>query len=62
MLLRSEVEKRNVLENMDLMLLIMDEIVDGGVIMETDPTGIANRYVACMEMRPAASAGHSVPS
>lgn len=28
---------------MDLVLLIMDEICDGGVIMETDPTGIANR-------------------
>ena len=44
LLLRNEVEKRNVLENMDLILLIMDEIIDGGIVLETDPNNIANRY------------------
>lgn len=36
-------EKRNVLENMDLILLVIDEIVDGGVVLETDPSSVANR-------------------
>ena len=40
-LLRGAVEKRTVLENLDLVLLALDEIVDGGVIMETDPATIA---------------------
>ena len=42
-LLRNEVERRNILENLDLVLLIMDEIVDGGIVLETDPNNIANR-------------------
>lgn len=32
-----------VLENLDLVLLTMDELVDGGVILETDANVIANR-------------------
>ena len=31
------------LENLDLVLLVLDELVDGGVILETDPGVIANR-------------------
>mmetsp|Transcript_330 Transcript_330/g.667 ORF Transcript_330/g.667 Transcript_330/m.667 type:complete len:186 (+) Transcript_330:321-878(+) len=42
-LLRQQVEKKTVLENLDLVLLAMDEIVDGGVILETDPQTIASR-------------------
>eukprot|EP00894_Picocystis_sp_ML_P000188 jgi/Pico_ML_1/50705/g1866.t1 len=43
MLLRGMVEKKTVLENLDLVLLAMDEIVDGGIILETDASAIANR-------------------
>ncbi|XP_058099086.1 coatomer subunit zeta-2-like isoform X2 [Magnolia sinica] len=40
-LLRSNVDKRSALENLDLILLCLDEIVDGGIILETDANVIA---------------------
>lgn len=43
LLLRQQVEKKTVLENLDLVLLAMDEIVDGGVILESDPQKVAAR-------------------
>ncbi|KII95507.1 hypothetical protein PLICRDRAFT_150273 [Plicaturopsis crispa FD-325 SS-3] len=43
MLLRNSVEKRSVLENLDLVLLCLDETIDDGVIVETDSTTIASR-------------------
>ena len=43
LLLRGVVEKRTALENLDLVMLTIDELVDGGIIMETDPNVIANR-------------------
>eukprot|EP00891_Asterochloris_glomerata_P004966 jgi/Astpho2/4966/fgenesh1_pm.00070_%23_5_t len=43
LLLRGAVEKKTVLENLDLVLLAMDEIIDGGLILETDPGTIASR-------------------
>jgi hypothetical protein len=43
LLLRGAVEKKTVLENLDLVLLAMDETVDKGVILETDPATIAGR-------------------
>lgn len=42
-ILRRAVEKRSLLDRMDAVLLLMDEIVDGGVIMETDPTLLTQR-------------------
>mmetsp|Transcript_19061 Transcript_19061/g.22784 ORF Transcript_19061/g.22784 Transcript_19061/m.22784 type:complete len:179 (-) Transcript_19061:376-912(-) len=42
-LLRNTVEKRSVLENLDLVLLTLDEVVDGGVILESEANVIANR-------------------
>lgn len=42
-ILRRSVEKRSLLERMDAVLLVMDEIVDGGVIMETDPAVLTHR-------------------
>eukprot|EP00245_Coleochaete_scutata_P004662 TRINITY_DN1746_c0_g1_i2.p1 TRINITY_DN1746_c0_g1~~TRINITY_DN1746_c0_g1_i2.p1 ORF type:complete len:177 (-),score=51.33 TRINITY_DN1746_c0_g1_i2:475-1005(-) len=42
-LLLSAVEKKTVLENLDLILLCLDEIVDGGIILETDSNVIAQR-------------------
>ncbi|KDQ56354.1 hypothetical protein JAAARDRAFT_132541 [Jaapia argillacea MUCL 33604] len=43
LLLRNQVEKRGVLENLDLVLLCLDETVDDGIIVETDSTTIASR-------------------
>jgi hypothetical protein len=43
MLLRNSLEKRGVLENLDLVLLCLDETIDDGVIVDTDPAAIASR-------------------
>ncbi|KIJ51230.1 hypothetical protein M422DRAFT_223698 [Sphaerobolus stellatus SS14] len=43
MLLRNQVEKRAVLENLDMVLLCLDETIDDGIIVETDSTTIASR-------------------
>ncbi|KAI0692869.1 coatomer protein [Cerioporus squamosus] len=43
LLLRNQVEKRGVLENLDLVLLCLDETIDDGIIVETDSTTIASR-------------------
>ncbi|KAG8878324.1 Golgi-to-ER vesicle coat component, partial [Tulasnella sp. 332] len=42
-LLRNQVEKRSVLDNLDIVLLCLDETIDDGVIVETDSTAIASR-------------------
>eukprot|EP00126_Sphaerothecum_destruens_P007371 Sdes_comp19821_c0_seq1m11978 len=42
-LLRNQVEKRILLENLDCIFLALDEICDCGVILESDPTLIAQR-------------------
>uniref|UniRef100_A0A8C0T5Q6 Coatomer subunit zeta n=1 Tax=Canis lupus familiaris TaxID=9615 RepID=A0A8C0T5Q6_CANLF len=41
-MLRKNVEKRALLENMELFLAV-DEIVDGGVILESDPQQVVHR-------------------
>ncbi|TFL02812.1 coatomer protein [Pterulicium gracile] len=43
MLLRNQVEKRGVLENLDLVVLCLDETVDDGIIVDTDSSAIASR-------------------
>ena len=40
---RQSVDKRTIVENYDLLALAIDEIVDDGVILETDPTIIVQR-------------------
>jgi hypothetical protein len=40
---RQSVDKRTIIENYDLLSLAIDEIVDDGVILETDPTIIVQR-------------------
>ncbi|KAF2772671.1 snare-like protein [Teratosphaeria nubilosa] len=42
-LLKNSVDKRTLIENYDLASLCIDEIVDDGIILETDPVIIANR-------------------
>ncbi|GAB4843201.1 Coatomer subunit zeta-1 [Ancistrocladus abbreviatus] len=43
LLLRNKVDKYEALENLDLILLCLDEIVDGGMILETDANVIAGK-------------------
>ncbi|KAF8309077.1 coatomer protein [Clavulina sp. PMI_390] len=43
LLLRNQVEKRSILENLDMVLLCLDETIDDGIIIETDSTAIASR-------------------
>ncbi|GAA5822462.1 hypothetical protein JCM3770_000657 [Rhodotorula araucariae] len=43
MLLRHQVEKRSILENLDLVVLALDETIDNGIVLETDAIAIASR-------------------
>ncbi|KAK4689104.1 coatomer subunit zeta, partial [Tremellales sp. Uapishka_1] len=43
LLLRGQIEKRNVLEALDMVLLAADETIDDGIILETDAAAIAAR-------------------
>lgn len=40
---RNSVDKRTLIENYDLASLAIDELVDDGIILETDPVVIASR-------------------
>ncbi|KAK6303276.1 coatomer subunit zeta-1-like [Coregonus clupeaformis] len=42
-MLRKNVERRSLLENMEGLFLAVDEIVDGGVILESDPQQVVHR-------------------
>jgi len=42
-LVRGALDKRSLMENLDLTLLTLDEIIDDGIVFETDPTEIASR-------------------
>ncbi|XP_057797160.1 coatomer subunit zeta-1-like [Salvia miltiorrhiza] len=43
LLLRNNVDQREALENLDMILLCLDGIVDGGIILETDGSIIAGK-------------------
>ncbi|CAA7398148.1 unnamed protein product [Spirodela intermedia] len=43
LLLRNNVDKKTAVENLDVILLCLDEIVDGGIILETDGSAIAEK-------------------
>lgn len=40
---RGATDKRTIVENYDLVSLTIDEIIDDGIILETDPVMIASR-------------------
>ncbi|KAG1967333.1 SNARE-like superfamily protein [Pimephales promelas] len=42
-MLRKNVEKRTLLDNMDGVFLVVDEIIDGGVILESDPQQVLEK-------------------
>ncbi|GER28397.1 coatomer subunit zeta-1 [Striga asiatica] len=46
LLLRNNVDLREALENLDLILLCLDEIVDGGIVLETDGSVIAGKVAS----------------
>ncbi|EKU21190.1 nonclathrin coat protein zeta2-cop [Nannochloropsis gaditana CCMP526] len=56
MLLRGQVDRRSLLDNLDLLMLTVDELVDGGIILETDSSAIVARVL----MR-GVSGGQNVP-
>lgn len=43
MLLRVSVDKTTLLENYDLLSLVVDEVVDDGIVLETDAVTISTR-------------------
>ncbi|KAK4217026.1 Longin-like domain containing protein [Rhypophila sp. PSN 637] len=43
LLFKQSVDRRTIVENFDLVSLAIDEIVDSGIVMETDPTIILHR-------------------
>ncbi|KAK3329765.1 Longin-like domain-containing protein [Apodospora peruviana] len=43
LLFKSSVDRRTIVENYDLVSLAIDEIVDEGVVLETDPTIVVQR-------------------
>ncbi|KAG6858478.1 hypothetical protein C0993_005634 [Termitomyces sp. T159_Od127] len=43
MLLRNPLEKRGIMENLDLVLLCHDETIEDGIIFDTDSASIASR-------------------
>merc|ERR1712088_775691 len=42
-ILRKNVEKRALFKNLDIVLLAMDEICDGGIFLEADPNAVVSR-------------------
>ncbi|XP_057996700.1 coatomer subunit zeta-1 isoform X1 [Hevea brasiliensis] len=46
LLLRGNVDKKEALENLDLILLCLDEIVDGGITLENDANVIAGKVAS----------------
>jgi hypothetical protein len=44
-LLRGQIEKRVMFDNLSYIILALDELVDAGVILEVDPAAIANRVM-----------------
>ncbi|KAK4488193.1 hypothetical protein RD792_003936, partial [Penstemon davidsonii] len=45
-LLRGNVDKKEALENLDLILMCLDEVVDGGIVLETDANSIAGKVAS----------------
>lgn len=44
-LMRGAADRRNILDNLDVCMLVMDEIVASGLIFETDPQAVAARVL-----------------
>ena len=42
-IMRKNVEKRALFESLDIIMLALDEICDGGIVLESDPQEVVNR-------------------
>ena len=42
-ILRKNVEKKSLFDNLDVVMLAVDEICDGGILLEADPNAVAAR-------------------
>lgn len=42
-ILRKNVEKKTLLDSLDIIMLAVDEICDGGIILEADPTAVVQK-------------------
>ena len=42
-ILRKNVERKSLFDNLDVVMLAIDEICDGGILLEADPTAVAAR-------------------
>ncbi|XP_023338420.1 coatomer subunit zeta-1-like [Eurytemora carolleeae] len=42
-ILRKNVDRRNMLENLEIIMLALDEAVDNGIILEADPASVVSR-------------------
>ena len=42
-ILRKNVERRALFDALDVVMLAIDEIVDGGIVLESDPNAVVNR-------------------
>lgn len=51
-ILRKNVEKHTLLENLDIIMLALDEICDGGILLEADPTSVVHRVALRAEDMP----------
>lgn len=51
LLLHGQVDKRTLLENLDYVMLVIDEVVDDGIILESNASSVAQR-VALRELEP----------
>ena len=49
LVLNNGIDKKNIQENYDLVLLTIDELCDNGIILETDPASIASRVTKAPE-------------
>ncbi|VDM39229.1 unnamed protein product, partial [Toxocara canis] len=49
MVLRKNVEKKALLDNMDIAMLILDEICDNGVLLESEPQAVVSRCAVRQE-------------
>ncbi|XP_003384880.1 PREDICTED: coatomer subunit zeta-1-like [Amphimedon queenslandica] len=47
--LKRNMEKQGLYEHMEVLMLLLDEIVDGGIVMETDPTVLLHRVAVKSE-------------
>ena len=43
LILRKNVEKRALFDSLDIIMLALDEICDGGIILESDASAVVNR-------------------